>query len=251
MCTRTTSKFVLVGLMGLALSNTAFAAVEMFNLFSHPAGSAQLPLYGLRLDGVDGDPLSIFTFDFDHAQSDMKLKLTTDSFGAPTQIDIFGTSYGGKDIGTTYDLSTAGVYTINFSYTANLVGVSSGYETTNQDVLNNTGSITGPSGVNLRSDPGNTSLVDTVYLVDKAASPSFHFIDGTHRGHTGLNGWGWMAFDDGIPGDGADINHVSYSDWLFTAEPVVPEPAAFIVWFLLGLTASCKVSRCRSLILGI
>ncbi|MGK7897958.1 MAG: Ig-like domain-containing protein, partial [Xenococcus sp. (in: cyanobacteria)] len=65
-----------------------------YQLHNHPDGNAASPFYGLRLDGLlTGNADDIVTFDFENAQSDMRIAIQNN------QIRIFGVAYGGADIG--------------------------------------------------------------------------------------------------------------------------------------------------------
>jgi hypothetical protein len=238
----TLNRYLIVTAMACLLcAGTARAAVESYDLHNHPDGSENPPLYGLRLDSLNGDDSAEFTFNFDHALSAMVLDLTKIA-GVSTEIHIYGPAYGGRDTGNSgsYDSSTEGVYDVDFTYTSHINDVTGGVVVAPHDQVNNTGSIIGPAGVELRGDSsGDATGRDTVLLVDqqKSGGNTFNFIGGTHRGYTGLNGWGWLSYDDGQAAGG--ITHINASDWLFTAdEPgegggVVPEPTAVLVWSLL------------------
>lgn len=181
----------------------------MYALSNHPDGGVAEPFYGLRLDELT-DATSghdRFTFDFDHDASNMVL-----DYDGST-IRIFGQAFGGRDIGSEYaDDEHRGVYQIDFTYD---VGV--GFADADDDVIvdnsgnmTNFGTIVRPNG-------------ESVDLWSKSNdSYTFRFGDEDndqgHRGFDGISGWGWLNHTV------AD-QHVSASDWLFTARAMVPTPA--------------------------
>ena len=107
----------------LASSTPAAAAVFNYKLHSHPDGAAASPYYGLRLDGLlSGNDRDIYTFDFDAAGASVFL----DYDDTADTIHIYGTAYGGKDVGQSYEDPT--FWEIDFTYSnvttagRNLVG---------------------------------------------------------------------------------------------------------------------------------
>lgn len=204
-----------------------------YKLSNHPDGNAAPPTYGLRLDGLtDGNASSIFTFDFDHALSNMLMDYDGNT------IHIHGTAFGGLDTGNGYDAGMSGVVEIDFTYAVG-VGMVPGDDDiwVTGNSMNNSGSLEMISGF---GDHNGATLFD---LVDKSNGTYIfrfgdHNDDNGHRGFAGLSGWGWLnhAAADGSIGD---INtHLAASDWLFTAQ-LVPVPPA--VWLgaagILGIAA--------------
>ncbi len=205
-----------------ATAHGAFIDVGNYSLSNHPDGSANPPAYGLRLDELV-DVTSghdIFTFDFDHVLSNMRLRYDGSS------IRVWGDAYGGRDTGSGYAAdANLGVYSVDFLYT---VGV--GVEAGDDDLvvianMQNFGTITTPGG----------AVID---LMDKTNGDfSFRFgdedNDAGHRGFAGISGWGWL-----IHGSGP---HVANSDFLFTAE-LIPSPGAIA---LLGMGGLVGIRRRR------
>ena len=114
----TSKRFALLALSLGVLGGAHAARADMhldgtYRLHSHPDGGARPPLYGLRLDGLDGDASvdnygnargSIFTFDFDHVDElgrQAMMLMTVDQGGG--EIHIRGTMYGGRNEGDGYD----------------------------------------------------------------------------------------------------------------------------------------------------
>lgn len=210
---------------GLAIGAAAHAAVIVpgtYKLHNHPDGAARPPLYGMRLDELYNATTShdIFTFDFDHAMSDMKMTLTAST------IHIYGKAFGGRDNGGSFASDVyKGVYEIDFTYA---IGV--GPKPSDDDWwvkyspdMQNGGTI-------------KTTLGDTILLRDKS-NGTYQFRlgdednDAGHRGFAGISGWGWMNHGPvGSP-------HVDSSDWLFTAS-LIPTPGALALMGLGGLVAA-------------
>ncbi len=221
-------------------TSSAFALMSgTYKLSNHPDGNAADPEYGLRLDGlVDGDTNSIYTFDFDHASSDMKLYWN----GIDTVI-IQGQAFGGKDIGSVYDGATTAVWDISFTYK---VGVST------------PGGDGGVEDVVVVADNQNFGTISSIFgdfdLRDKSnGSYSFQLgdEDGTgHRRNDGaLSGWGWLNHCP-VGKPSVCDTHLAASDWLFTADRIgdgttpIPVPAA--AWlFGTGLAGLVGVARRR------
>ena len=210
----------LTALAGLALAPQAHGAMitpGTYDLHNHPDGDAVEPHYGFRLDELYNATggHDIFTFDFDHAMSNMQMDVTA------TTIHIYGTSWGGRDTGSSYAADGyLGVYTIDFVYD---MGV---------------GPAPGDDDVRVVADGDNfgsimTPLGDTIPLTDKADSGySFRLgdedNDNGHRGFAGISGWGWVTHGTG--------SHVAASDWLFTATIPAPGATTLIAGGLLALS---------------
>lgn len=222
---------MMIGLVaGATASEAASILPGVYRLSNHPDGAALPPPYGLRLDelkNVTGGH-DIFTFDFEHADSNMRLSYDGSS------IHIFGTAYGGRDVGAAYDANHVGLWNIDFTYAApSVVGVPGdddlyvphGYNHTNE------GTVTMISGA-----WGGDPLPSAIDLIDQSDG-SFTFRLGDenndlgHRGYPGISGWGWMNHS-GQP-------HVYSSDWLFTAQ-AVPEPSSLL---LLGTGVGALATR--------
>lgn len=222
--------------IALAWGTTASAAVladGIYQLGNHPDGQARPPVYGLRLDGLDGNNSSIFTFDFtddaaDSADDGAAMFMDVDT--ANSRIRIWGTAYGGLDVGSAYDGTVSGLWDIDFTYSANItVG---GNIVVGPDSPSNDGTITS------QFTAGTFTAGNAIRLVDKADNTGISFeIDTNHRGFSGFSGWGWMNHEVG----GLDT-HIAASDWLFTVGPSVPVPGALLLGAL-GLSLIGAVKR--------
>ena len=174
----------------------------IYSLHNHPAGLVAAPFYGLRLDGLTtGDASDVFTFDFDHPSSNVTMEVND------TTIKIFGTAFGGLDIGNDYAPQESGLWDLSFTY--DNVQKASG----DDDLLvddsrsgTNTGTITQlfGSGDSFDLEDFAGSFPFTMRLGDEDS-------DAGHRGFTGISGFGWLNHSGGS-------GHLEHSDWLFTAQ---------------------------------
>lgn len=193
---------------------TPVVASGTYRLFNHNGGGAQPPAYGLRLDGLDLHHSNrLYSFDFENAQSDMKMTVNH----ANGTIRIFGTAFGGRDVGNSYEnpaQGRVGLWQMDFTYRANVSTAADGEITAWMSAQNN-GWIKPLFNSTVAAFAGNPMIP----LIDfnGVPAPSFH-LDTNHRGEPGVSGWGWMNH--------SNRPHVYASDWLFTvgAEPI-PEPA--------------------------
>ncbi len=203
----------------------AGAVTIQYALGSHPDGNASPPDYGLRLDGLYTlNTNDIWTFDFDHASSDMRMDLDTTA----GTVHIYGTSYGGLDVGTGYDADLQGLWSIDFTYSVNVSVTGVGapdidVEVSPEAPLSNNGTLTALFSA---TDGSVTITNGDVINLEQEMEFFFNNTDDHRLGGTGLSGpethvgWGWLNHSDSSA-------HIYDSDWLFTAT-VVPVPAA--VW---------------------
>ncbi|MBS0190717.1 MAG: hypothetical protein U0573_02345 [Phycisphaerales bacterium] len=217
------NRFVAAGAAGAlicACAQSALIVPGLYQLHNHPDGGARPPLYGLRLDELynataDHD---IYTFDFDHALSNMKMMVTT------SVIHIYGTVYGGRDVGSAYAAEArTGVYTVDFTYSvgvSQVPGDDDWWVAYGGAMMQNSGTIKSPLG-------------DTIGLVDKQQDNYYFRLgnednDAGHRGFSGISGWGWLNHGpSGSP-------HIDSSDWLFTAT-LIPSSGSLALAGLAGL----------------
>ncbi len=217
---------LLLGATGLASAATIVPG--LYRLHNHPDVKIQPPPYGARLDEiydvtVDRDS---YTLDFDHASSAVFM----DYDGS--KIHIYGSAYGGRDIGPDYALDIyQGLWTIDFVYDVGL-GLVPGDD--DLYVLNG-----GASGLNFGSV--TTPVPDMFPLSDKHdATLGYVFRLGDedddlgHRGFAGISGWGWFMIGSTFV-IGAD-------DWLFTAE-LVPTPGAGLLGVVAGAIVLARRRR--------
>lgn len=221
------------------------AGAVVFDLFDHPDGNARQPIYGLRLDGLfsgsgqGGSSSDIWTFSFEQggASASLTIDLDTDT------VVLTGTAYGGKDTGSGW--TNPELVNFQFTYDANVTHSydSSGYLQIVVDANStiNTGTITvGGETINLIDHGDQSGGNGGVTFVLKR--------DGHRLGnHSGFDdrwvGRGWLTHDSTELGsNGFDRgDHISASDWLFTAESdspaagVVPEPSSILLLTLGGL----------------
>lgn len=226
--------FVLVG--GLFETRAAVVLTPGgYGLQNHPDGDKVPPLYGLRLDeliDVTGGN-DVFTFDFDHASSNMRLDLSASA------ARIHGVTYGGRDIGSAYDPAWATVWTVDFTY-QNVTGVTGDDDLWVKTTPNGVGAVSGT----ISGTIGSTTY--TYELRPKADGSGLMFRLGNenndlgHRGHPGVSGWGWLQhLEYSVPGSGV-WQSGQFSDWLFV---VVPEPATWTAGMVALLLSGCSIWR--------
>lgn len=211
------------GVVALCVSGAASGAVlatGSYFLGNHPDGSANPPLYGLRLDELYNvtSGHDIFTFDFEHPLSVMVMDYTGST------IRIHGVTWGGRDAGAAYAADAyQGLYTVDMLYTIGVMGVSG-----DDDVW-----VNGPNNANTGFII--TPLGDTIPMWDERGSFGYSIRigdendDAGHRGFDGISGWGWLNH-------GSPDHHVAASDFLFTVGAPVPSPGAAALG-LIGLGA--------------
>ena len=198
--------------MGGIMPASPFLGDGEYVLRNHPDGNQAPPYYGMRLDDLFGDHSPI-TFNFEHSQSDMRMRI--EDSGAT--VVIYGTSWGGHDEGGFYD--EAGPWNVYFKFD-NVVSVYGG----DDDLVVQGGDVELSSGtITALYDSPHFNTNDVFNLADEeSAGYSFrlgnHSNDLGHRGHDGISGWGWLQHD----GDG-NLSHKSVSDFLFTAFPIPEE----------------------------
>lgn len=217
------SLFTLIAALGAsAIASTAGAAVLAdgnYTLHNHPDGAEVPPPYGMRLDElVDFSAGNdVFTFDFDHAMSNMQMDIS----GGGTSIHIHGFAWGGRDGGGAHAVDGfLGLYTIDFLYDFNTGPVPG-----DDDLY-----ATGPSGGNFGSISGPAGNFDLSDLVGNPPGYAFRLGDEDndlgHRGFNGISGWGWLGVDG--------LANGPTRDFLFTASFNVPTPGAATL-FVTGL----------------
>jgi len=207
--------------LGAAAAN---AAITEYKLFNHPDGTQRPPTYGLRLDELFNvtNNHDVFTFDFNHSSSDMRLHYNdNDTPGdlSDDEVHIFGIVFGGLDAGSSYDPNYSGLWIVDFTYRQNIVGRDPMVEV--NESLSNNGYIQSTFGM------GNN---DPIGLWDEAGNHGYSFkfnnVDNHRLGGHGISGpqwfvgWGWLNHHD-------PNAHVYASDWLFVGQ-VVPEPASLL-----------------------
>jgi hypothetical protein len=231
MCTKRAGVVALavccVGLFG-ASAQAATILPGTYQLHSHPDGNQNPPPYGLRLDGLLGNGSTTMTFDFDAVGASVFMDFNG------TSLHIYGTAFGGVDVGSTYSSDPALTSFITIDFTYSVVSPAPG----DDDLI-----VTTPDFTNT----GTVTWLDdgTVYdLFDYSGSKNYTFRLGDedsnlgHRGFNGISGWGWV--NHGIAGsDPNTLSHISASDWLFTATRVIPLPAPAAMAFagLFGIGA--------------
>lgn len=207
------------GVILVSLAIPAEAAILQYQLHNHPDALVGPPGYGARIDELFNATggLDHFTFDFNHAQSNMRLNYDTTA----QTIRIFGQAMGGRDIGTSHaNDGYLGLYEFSFLYTIGVEPVPG-----DDDIWcdppqdgQNSGFIQAPPSA------GGQSF----NLIDKGVMMHGYTLrfgnennDLGHRGFPGLSGWGWFeivgAMNPGVK-----------RDWIFTGE-LIPEPSTMLM----------------------
>lgn len=206
-------------------ASAAFIATGTYRLHNHTDGNARPPAYGAKLTEMYNatSGTDIFTFNFDAPGSAMYLDYNGSS------IHIYGTSFGGRDVGTDYANDIyRGFYQFDFTYNLGVIQAPG-----DDDIM--------VAGAQYQYNYGTllTPLGDIVSLRDGHygnGQPDFRFGDEDndqgHRGFPGLSGWGWLYKH--LPGQ--PYTYVADSDWLFTGE-LVPTPGALSLLAGAGLLA--------------
>ncbi len=219
--------------LALGLATTALGATQRFALADHPDAAKDPPPYGLRLDNVfanagltstTGQSVSgVTTFSFSHPSSSMFLDVTETPLGGgglDITIHIFGQAYGGVDTGGSYGFGE-GLYTIDFTYSANVLKAADGWFVDPQSVQNQ-GSVV--AGAGITDVPAGTTFQ---FFEQTPTGNPFRFESDGHRlgGFPTLLvedpfvGRGWLTFNS----DGSDA--AGTQDWLFVGRPIpLPTP---------------------------
>ncbi len=206
----------------------------LYRIHNHPDGAVRTPYYGLRLDELYNVTTGhdVWTFDFDAPGSNMFMRYLFNPLGQAV-LHIYGTTFGGLDIGSVYHATHRGFFDVDFTYTD--VTQVPGDDDLFFDGANyaNDGSITPLDG---DGDPSGPAIG----LYDFGMGYSFRLGDESHdnghRGFDGVSGWGWMNYQAGPA-------HVYSTDWLFTVEPKpVPAPGA-VALGALGLFLARAAAR--------
>ena len=101
--------------LAVILATPASAAIITYDLSDKGFGALNAPDYGLRLDDLFGGNNN-WTWSFDDPGTDMKMRIDT----VNSTVDIFGTVYGGRDVGSNWDPATAGYWYLDFTYDHNV-----------------------------------------------------------------------------------------------------------------------------------
>lgn len=237
MSVRTRARGVRWGVAAVAVMICANAVhagpigIGEYRLGDHP--DANLQPHGLRLDGLNGDTTTDWTFSFNEADSDqdftvdMRMVISGDLDGGNGQIRIFGVLFGGLDTGNGWEAEHTNFWQVEFIY--NHVGRDGDGLIVDAAFSGmNTGAMTALSPSDSFQEGAEVTMEDFAGRHDFSFRLGFG-----HREFDGISGWGWLTHDQ-------FDQHVSASDWLFTAT-LVPVPAT--LW--LGPATLMLVGRGR------
>ena len=234
-------------LVGLAIGLCADFAIGnvmgpgTYSLNNYPGGVSRSPYYGLRINElVDVTPgkLDVFTFDFNHPQSNMFLDFDGSTF------HIRGTAFGGLNHGRGYSTDTAGLWNIDFTYG----GVTTAAGGTNLVVP--VGQRPNSGTISFIGNPESNQVArllgpGPISLFDYAPSTAYSFrlgddvtADGRGGSQTGMVGSGWVTRS------GGHTNAASF-DWLFGVSPVPVPGAIFLAVVGLASAGAVRLGRRR------
>jgi hypothetical protein len=231
----------------LTTTGSGLLAVGLLSLAPLPAHALGFGTYrGLRLDGLlTGNQNHDYTFDFDHPDSEMWM--TYEEGADYNSLRIFGTAFGGLDIGTEYDLEESGLWEIDFTYDR-VEDHWQGGAIVDAGTPQSSGTITLTTPGADASAAFAARANNPFNLVDVSGAYPYSFgIFPNVRNFAGLSGLGWLNHEPTDGGPGATLTrHMYSSDWLFTVgdledrsddEPPVgvPEPGLALVGLTLGL----------------
>ncbi|MFB3087352.1 MAG: PEP-CTERM sorting domain-containing protein [Acidiferrobacterales bacterium] len=203
--------------LGLVLAGSFFAsstnaAIITYNLSDKDPGAQNPPDYGLRIDGLFGVEISIWTFSFD--STDVKMVIDTSAQTA----HIFGNVIGGKDVGTSW--GTEYSWYLDFMYTDIMItDTTTGYW----------------HAVDVGGDHINLSNSGTLELLSDEDVDGVYGGDGSDKGE-------FIAFADYKGGDfflsGSKGPYVSA--WLANTSGFVDDPSSVVLADYNRFGACCK-----------
>ncbi|MFO0858700.1 MAG: PEP-CTERM sorting domain-containing protein [Phycisphaerales bacterium] len=180
-------------------------------------------------DVTPGDN-DVFTFDFDAPGSDMRMFYDVNN-GA---IRVYGTSYGGRDIGGAYAADQyLGFYNIDFTWN---IGVTDGYLGDNDTVvLSNNANTAGNTGFITTPLSAGGSTINLWDQINHDSGTTFHvgdwFGNGGYAGVPGISGWGWVIDN---PNAGMGV----IRDFQFRVGDPIPAPGALALVGAAGMIAA-------------
>ena len=97
-----------------AVTPSVFAGIITYDVTNKAPGALANPDYGLRLDDLFTSPTdSNWTFDFNNtAGTSVQMDVDTDT----AEVRIYGTVFGGRDIGSAWDSATTAFWELDFLY---------------------------------------------------------------------------------------------------------------------------------------
>jgi len=217
-----------------AITPSVFAGVITYDITNKAPGALANPDYGLRLDDLFTSPAnSYWTFDFNNtAGTSVQMDVDTDN----STVRVYGTVFGGRDIGSTWASETTAFWELDFLYS---------------DGVTITDAANGFWSVDMNANNyGSLKLLDDIDLDGDSASDLGRYIGiGDYKGGSFVASAGpapqgpyvsaWLENTDGFINNIDNLGSETYyrpngggccMDFGFRADPV-PEPASM---FLLG-----------------
>lgn len=169
----------LTGLQGCP-APVDFCDAGCYDLGNKVTGQVAPPNYGLRLDGLFGNPSDHWTFDFEAPETGVQMC----NDGAGT-ITIDGIAYGGLDVGGAWDAVEQGFARIHFVYE-------------NASCVNGELLVLESAGGLAYGTVEWLNTGEVTYLSGKANAAGEIFL---FDGHAGDPARGWVMYGDGLVGD--------------------------------------------------
>lgn len=217
-----------------AITPSVFAGVITFDVTNKAPGALADPDYGLRLDDLFTSPTnSHWTFDFNNtAGTSVQMDVDTDN----STVRIYGTVFGGRDTGSTWDSSTTAYWELDFLYSdaVTITDTANGLWSVN-DNANNYGSLKLLDNIDLDGD-SNSDLGRYLGIGDYHGGS---FVASAGPAPQGPYVSAWLENTDGFINNIDNLGGETYfrpngggccMDFGFRADPApAPEPSSLLI----------------------